>query len=288
MKARLANGPPPVPAGALLVGLAVAGLGGPAPARAQPAPLQQDCRELREEERRRCPAANSRTPAPPAGAGAPPGWTAWAGGAVAFGHLLVLDHGVRGLARDARGDVSGALAATGRWLGDWQSSLPWLAGGAVLVGLGTEGPRGLREVPALLGGILAGSMVNETINQAVGRDRPLENDGPLAFDPFDGHASFPSGHAAYAFAIAGSVDAITEGWPPAAVGYGLATVTALSRVYDDKHWLTDVTVGAAVGLVVSRVAAARLLALLEGEQERISAGLEPLVGPGTVGVRLRF
>jgi membrane-associated phospholipid phosphatase len=65
--------------------------------------------------------------------------------------------------------------------------------------------------------------------------------------------SFPSGHATSAFAAAAAVTAETETWWPKSkwvIGplmYGGASMVGLSRMYHNKHWASDVVLGAAIG-----------------------------------------
>jgi membrane-associated phospholipid phosphatase len=65
--------------------------------------------------------------------------------------------------------------------------------------------------------------------------------------------SFPSGHATSAFAAAAAVTAETGTWWPKStwvIGplmYGGATAVGLSRMYHNKHWASDVVLGAAIG-----------------------------------------
>ena len=62
--------------------------------------------------------------------------------------------------------------------------------------------------------------------------------------------SFPSGHAAKAFMAATMLHKEYEGRSPwiSIGGYGLASLTGVSRVLNNKHWLTDVVAGAAIGI----------------------------------------
>jgi membrane-associated phospholipid phosphatase len=65
--------------------------------------------------------------------------------------------------------------------------------------------------------------------------------------------SFPSGHTTSAFAAAAAVTAETGAWWPRStwvIGplmYGGATMVGLSRMYHNKHWASDVVLGAAIG-----------------------------------------
>ncbi|MGH9423748.1 MAG: phosphatase PAP2 family protein [Thermoanaerobaculia bacterium] len=63
--------------------------------------------------------------------------------------------------------------------------------------------------------------------------------------------SFPSGHAAIAFATA-TVLQRRFGWAPAAPAYMVAGYVAMSRLAMDRHYLTDVVAGVFVGTIVAR------------------------------------
>jgi membrane-associated phospholipid phosphatase len=69
------------------------------------------------------------------------------------------------------------------------------------------------------------------------------------------YSSFASDHAAAAFALASATTSETSRWWPGSARYlapllfGGATTVALSRMYDDKHWASDVMMGAAIGTV---------------------------------------
>jgi undecaprenyl-diphosphatase len=67
-----------------------------------------------------------------------------------------------------------------------------------------------------------------------------------------GHAtdsSFPSEHAAGAFAVAGSLFWLRRGW--GLVALGLAALVGLARIYAGIHYPADILAGAAIGLAVS-------------------------------------
>ena len=97
----------------------------------------------------------------------------------------------------------------------------------------------------------------EGIKFALGRERPLQNTSAWDFDPAHFDTSFPSGHTTLAFAMAASLsDDIHRTW--ATVGlYGLATGVAVSRVYQEAHWVSDVVGGAALGVASAKLVSGR-------------------------------
>lgn len=79
------------------------------------------------------------------------------------------------------------------------------------------------------------------LKYATQRERP---------DGSDSH-SFPSSHASLTFATA-TVLARHRGWQSAVLGYSVATYVAASRLHDNRHYLSDVVFGAAVGAIGGR------------------------------------
>jgi membrane-associated phospholipid phosphatase len=73
--------------------------------------------------------------------------------------------------------------------------------------------------------------------------------------PNGGERSFPSGHTAFAFTNATVLfNEFQETAPVLAYsGYALATTTGAFRMMNNKHWLSDVLVGAGIGIVVTHL-----------------------------------
>lgn len=106
--------------------------------------------------------------------------------------------------------------------------------------------------------VLSGA-VTGLIKGVAGRQRPLlAPTDPDVFSVGRGfssgdRASFPSGHTTAAFATAAAITEETRHWWPGApwvvgpVLYGGAGMVALARVYDGKHWASDVALGAGIG-----------------------------------------
>jgi membrane-associated phospholipid phosphatase len=70
------------------------------------------------------------------------------------------------------------------------------------------------------------------------------------------HHAFPSGHTATAFMCAEFLRQEYKDvspWIPA-VGYAAATATGVLRVYNNKHWISDVIAGAGFGVLSTECA----------------------------------
>ena len=67
------------------------------------------------------------------------------------------------------------------------------------------------------------------------------------------------------------------------LSYGLAGLAGLSRIYDNKHWASDVFLGAALGTVIGKA----VVKLNETRREGSRVSLIPLVGEGIQGAALR-
>jgi membrane-associated phospholipid phosphatase len=104
---------------------------------------------------------------------------------------------------------------------------------------------------------LALSTILYTSTKAViRRQRPVRTDDPRLFTtPFtkNDYTSFPSGHSNTAFSVATAfaLEYRHKKWVPW-VAYPLATVTALARMYQNRHWTSDVIIGSAIGHFVTK------------------------------------
>lgn len=113
--------------------------------------------------------------------------------------------------------------------------------------------------------VIVGSVFGTIVKGAAGRGRPYLKIGPngepdprsfkfgRGFGKDGGYRSFPSGHTLAAFAAASAVSNETSRWWPNTrwiIGpamYGGATLVGLSRMYNNRHWASDVLMGAAIG-----------------------------------------
>jgi membrane-associated phospholipid phosphatase len=132
---------------------------------------------------------------------------------------------------------------------------------------------------ALASGVIAGT-VAMALKLATARERPSCGCPPNRFGAH-GHlaVSFPSGHTAVAFALATSfADGIHNRWASLAL-YAAAGTTAWSRMYSEKHWLSDVGAGALLGITSAR---------LVDRRWRIFGLRPPAVTPGLGGTTVSY
>jgi len=131
----------------------------------------------------------------------------------------------------------------------------------------------------LAASVVLGTTAFEALKFVSGRARPDAADDAWQFSPFSGRGSLPSGHSTVAFAIATSLSHELH-TPVATVAlYTAAAGTAWSRVYDHRHWASDVVLGAALGITSAEVA--------QGHWKIF--GIRPpslILEPGSAGVQL--
>lgn len=84
---------------------------------------------------------------------------------------------------------------------------------------------------------LLNGIFTEVLKYSVNRTRPTGS-----------HYSFPSGHTSASFATAAVVQAHL-GWVAGAAAYAGAGFVGWCRLRADQHWLSDVIVGSAVGII---------------------------------------
>jgi len=105
----------------------------------------------------------------------------------------------------------------------------------------------------------------QAIKYSAQRERPDKSDS----------LSFPSGHSASAFATAGVLQR-HYGWRVGVPAFAVAGYVATARVHDNRHYLSDVIFGGAMG-----IASERTVSLHSG---RYGIQIAPTGGSGSVGV----
>ena len=222
--------------------------------------------------------ASAQTPEPGAGAPIRPQLISRSEAIIAVAAVTtaaLLDGTIRTEAQNHRSGGRNGLASFGNTFGTLIYVGPMLvttwASGKI------TGQHGLARASVTAGaaGIVAGGITG-FLKLGFGRVRPRDGGDPDVFRPFTQNASFPSGHTTVAFAVATSLAQSTrDGWSDV-LFYGIAGMTGLARINDDKHWLSDVVAGGTIGYLVGRQ--------LNHRPGRIRAG----VGPGSAGLTIAF
>jgi membrane-associated phospholipid phosphatase len=141
---------------------------------------------------------------------------------------------------DLSGNTLNKVFAPGAVLGQ-SYTLLGIAGTIYAVGRIKAEPKVSHMGMDLIRSVAIAELMTESLKYTVRRERP---DG-------SGANSFPSGHAADTMAFATALER-HFGWRYAVPAYVVASYVAMSRLHDNVHYLSDVTAGAAVGIIAGR------------------------------------
>lgn len=165
---------------------------------------------------------------------------------------LLVDEDVRSFAQSNHTPFLDGVMPVGDYYGRFWMG-PSIGTALYLGGLAFDDPEVRLTGRAVIEAWSFSTAITTVLKVALGRSRPFTNRGNMQYDWFefeDERWSMPSGHATGAFAIS-SVLSVRIDRPWATVGlYSLALVTAISRIYDDQHWLSDTILGASIGTAV--------------------------------------
>jgi membrane-associated phospholipid phosphatase len=133
-------------------------------------------------------------------------------------------------------------------------------------------------------------IVVQVFKHLFGRTRPFVRNGEdvwygprVAFkryqSGFSAYDAFPSGHTITAFSLATVIAERSDAFWVDATAYSLAGLCGLSRLTERDHWLSDVFMGAALGISIGKL-------VVKNHERRLE--VVPAFGARSTGISLRF
>ncbi len=185
-------------------------------------------------------------------------WIGFGGVVVGGTVLYIYDAQIRNFFQAYRTTATDNISKYGfePW-GSGYYTLP-LLGGFYLYGLSANNTKARQVAMAGTQAFIMGGLSVEVLKVLFGRHRPYQDippnprvwTGPCGALSYN---SMPSGHTTVAFSVATVFASVYKNKPWVGVlSYGIATGVALSRLNDDKHWASDVFIGAALGFAVGK------------------------------------
>jgi len=168
--------------------------------------------------------------------------------------------------------------------------IPVAAAGAALLGGTIRHDEHLRETGALaMTAMIDTQLLTTFIKYSTDRARPSATGATPSSGAFwpNGHSfsadSFPSGHAANAFAVAHVIADEYPGWKVKLAVYSLAAATGFERVAGREHFPSDVLVGGALGYLVGGYVFNH-----HSTRSKTHIAFAPMIGHGGGGVSLQI
>ena len=129
--------------------------------------------------------------------------------------------------------------------------LGWVLGLGLAASLIRANGSTIMVIEAFLSGAVARFGITDLIRYFYNRPRPFESGDFIPLISRETGGSFPSGHAAFLFALAMTVFLYNRRW--GALFFAGAILVGLGRVLAGLHWPSDILGGAAVGVLAALV-----------------------------------
>jgi membrane-associated phospholipid phosphatase len=123
----------------------------------------------------------------------------------------------------------------------------------------------------------------------IGRRRPYAGDSHIYFRSFqftnDQFQALPSGHTTVSFAVSTALAKSLDNKIWKVFWYGTAGLVGASRIYHNKHWLSDVFLGGVIGYYVGDY----IVGFSKKEKPQLfGKRIQPWIGLNTIGIRVHL
>ncbi|WP_241507216.1 phosphatase PAP2 family protein [Aquimarina sediminis] len=179
-------------------------------------------------------------------------WATFGGIIAGTTALLALDEPADDYFRDQAEDIPDGIKEVGFRFGKPLVNYG-LTTSVYALGLITKNEKIRKTGVLLIASATAGGLFQTVSKTLVGRARPTMDEGNLSFRFYSseaGYHSFPSGHTILSFTTAYAIGKQFKN--PFIKGgiYAVGLISPVSRLWEGAHWLTDVTLGIAISIIM--------------------------------------
>lgn len=170
--------------------------------------------------------------------------------AAGTGLLFIIDNETSEFAVRQKEGIPNFVRSYGTEFGSPQYNYMF-TGGVYLTGLFSKNEKLRRTGVLLVASATSTGLLQQLAKSIVGRARPESGKTKDTFDPFSAEKrfhSFPSGHTMLAFTNAYTIAKHFKNPFVKAGIYTVGLVPGVSRLWDGKHWLTDIALGVAISI----------------------------------------
>ena len=169
-----------------------------------------------------------------------------------------------------------------------------LTGAVYLTGFLTKNKKLRRTGVLLISSATSAGFLQQVLKSAIGRARPETGLSKDTFKPLwmggNGFHAFPSGHTILAFTNAYAIaKQFKNRWIKAGI-YTVGLVPAISRLWEGKHWISDIAFGVALSIftveAIDRYLDKKYDEKYNQHTKNVSWNLN--FGPGQVGLSVHF
>ena len=219
-------------------------------------------------------------------------WLTFNGLVAGSGMLYLFDEESSDYFRNQKNDIPKAILNYGFKIGSPENNYK-ITGAVYLTGLFTKNVKLRRTGVLLISSASAAGLLQQISKTAFGRARPtsgLSKDTFKPFSPDKEYHSFPSGHTILAFTNAYAIaKQFKSPWVKGGI-YGIGLVPGVSRLWEGRHWFSDV----ALGIVISVFTVEAIDRYLDRRyDEKYNTGAKKIswnlnFAPGQVGIIMNF